>query len=222
MTYEETPAPEIKKRRGCFFYGCLSVVVLLFIVGIMALLLINYARNLINTYTDTSPMAMPGVEMPAADYAALEKRVETFKENLDQQKAVSPLVLSGEEINALIAHQPDTKGLKDRFHIAIEGDKIKGQVSIPLGELRLPFTKGRYLNGAAAFKASLQNGILMVTAESIEVKGKPLPETFMSEVRKENLAKDASRNPKHAEALRKIESLEVKDGKIIIKPRPSQ
>ena len=36
MTYEETPAPEIKKRRGCFFYGCLSVVVLLFIVGIMA------------------------------------------------------------------------------------------------------------------------------------------------------------------------------------------
>lgn len=167
-------------------------------------------------------MTLPKVEMPAAEYEALQKRVEAFKESLDKQKGVSALVLNGEEINALIANQPETIGLKDKFHIAIEGDKIKGQVSIPLGETGLPFTSGRYVNGSAAFKASLQNGVLIVTAESIEVKGKPLPETFMSEVRKENLAKDVYRDPKHAEALRKIESMEVKDGRIIIKPRENQ
>ncbi len=92
-------------------------------------------------------------------------------------------------------------------------------MSIPL---HLPFVKGRYLNGAASFKASLENGVLIVTAHSIEVKGKPLPEPFMSQLRNENLAKDAYRDPKNAESLRKIESIEVKDGKLTIKPRPNQ
>ena len=221
MTYEPTPAPETKKRRGCFFYGCLTVVVIFVMVGIMAILAVNYFKSLINTYTDTSPMALPKVEMPAAEYEALDKRVAAFKESLDKKKDVSPLVLTGDEINALIAGKPDTKQFKDKFHISIEGDKIKGQVSIPLGDTGIPFTKGRYLNGAAAFKASLQNGVLIVTADSIVVKGKPLPETFMARLRNENLAKDAYRDPKNAETLRKIESIEVKEGKVSIKPRAS-
>jgi hypothetical protein len=221
MTYDQTPAPEIKKRRGCFFYGCITVLVLVVIVGIMAVLAVNYFKNLINTYTDTGPMALPKVEMPAAEYEALDKRVHSFKESLDKQKGVEPLVLSGDEINALIASKPDTKQFKDKFQLSIEGDKIKGQVSIPLGDTGIPFTKGRYLNGASAFKASLQNGILIVTADSIVVKGKPLPETFMTRLRNENLAKEVYRDPKNAETLRKLESIEVKDGKISIKPRAS-
>ena len=222
MTYEQTPAPSGKKGRGCLFYGCLTSIVLLLIAGIMVVVAIQYVKSLINTYTDTSPMVLPKVEMPAAEYEALEKRVGEFKESLDKSNGVPALVLSGQEINALIANQPDAKVLKDKFHISLEGDQIKGQVSIPLGESHLPFTKGRYLNGAAAFKASLQNGILIVTANSIEVKGKPLPEAFMSQLRNENLAKDVYRDPKKAEALRKIESIEVKDGKLIVKPRESQ
>ncbi|MBI3851511.1 MAG: hypothetical protein HY298_14730 [Verrucomicrobia bacterium] len=221
MTYQQTPLPKTKKRRGCFFYGCLTVVVIAVVVGIMAVLAVNYVKNLINTYTDTSPMALPKVEMPAAQYEALDKRVTAFKESVDKKTNVSPLVLSGDEINALIANGTNTKQLKDRFYVSIEGDKIKGQLSIPLGETGIPFTKGRYLNGAASFKASLQNGVLIVTADSIVVKNKPLPETFMARLRNENLAKDVYRDPKNAETIRKIESLEVKDNKITIQPRAS-
>ena len=221
MNNEPGLAPPTKKRRGCFFYGCLSVVVLLLIVGLMAVLAVNYARNVINTYTDTSAMALPKVEMPAAEYEALEKRVGTFKESLEKPQGVLPLVLRGDEINAWIANQAETKELKGKFYVTIDGDKIKGQVSIPVGGWGIPFTKGRYLNGSAAFKVSLQNGVLIVTADSIVVNGKPLPETFMAKLRNENLAKDVYRDPKNAEALRKIESIEVKDGKVIVKPRQS-
>ena len=41
----------------------------------------------------------------------------------------------------------------------------------------------------------------------------------MKEIRKQNLAKDAYKDPKNAEMIRKLESLEVKDGKIILRVR---
>ena len=77
--------------------------------------------------------------------------------------------------------------------------------------------KGRYLNGEADLKASLTNGVLIVTLDSLEVNGKRVPDEMMANIRQENLAKDAYKNPKHAEILRKLESLEIKDGKMTIK-----
>ena len=41
----------------------------------------------------------------------------------------------------------------------------------------------------------------------------------MTELRKQNLAKDAYKDEKTSEMIRKLESLEVKDGKIILKVR---
>ena len=79
--------------------------------------------------------------------------------------------------------------------------------------------KGRYLNGEADLKASLKDGVLIVTLDSIEVNGKKPPDEIMNEMRKQNLAKDAYKDAKNAEMIRKLESLEVKDGKIILKVR---
>ena len=41
--------------------------------------------------------------------------------------------------------------------------------------------RGRYLNGEADFKASLSDGVLIVTLESVEVNGKKVPDEFMKE-----------------------------------------
>ena len=101
----------------------------------------------------------------------------------------------------------------------MEGDKLKAQISFPLEKLKIGMLKGRYLNGEAELKASLSEGILVVTLETLEVNGKRPPERFLSELRKQNWAKDAYNNPKNVEMIRRFESLEIKDGKIILKPR---
>jgi hypothetical protein len=44
----------------------------------------------------------------------------------------------------------------------------------------------------------------------------------MANLRQQNLAKDATKDPDNAEMIRRFESIEIKDGKIIIKPRPKQ
>lgn len=222
MTNDPAPAPvpQTKKPRGFLFYAAVAAGGLLLALALTTAALALYARSMIIAYTDTAASAMPVAEIPAADYEALEKRVEAFRTSLQQSSAVPELVLNADEINALLARKSDsTDRVSDMLRVTIDGDKIGGQVSLPLDKIGFPLPAGRYLNGSAAFKISMENGVLIITADSMTLKGKPLAEAIMSQLRSENLARNVYRKPKNAEALRKIESIQVKDGRIYIKPR---
>ncbi len=100
--------------------------------------------------------------------------------------------------------------------MTLTGDEVSGQVSIPLTQLNW-LKEGRYLNGQATFKISLESGVLSITARDIKVRGSSLPETFMSALRGQNLAPDSSKDPKMAEAIRNLESIQVTDSTVIVK-----
>jgi len=206
------PAP---KRRGCLFYGCLTAVVLLLIAGLMVFLAVRFARNTLDAYTDTKPMPLPKVELTDAEFQSLEERVKSFGATLKSGKPGAPLTLNEQEINALIARTANTKELADKVHVSLNGNEVKGQISIPLSGLGW-VGNGRYLNGEAVFKVGLENGALEVTAQSVTVKGNPLPESFMSRLRQENLAREATQDPKSAEAIRKLQSIQVENGEVTI------
>ena len=216
-----SPEPyEPRRQRGCFFYGCIiaSVMALLFVlaVGVGFYMLYRALGRWVDQYTATAPRELPKVEMPSEKRQTLKERVEAFRKSIDSGTPTAPLVLTSDDVNALIEDNPDLKG---KIYVTIEGDKLRGQVSFPLESLGLPLFHGRYLNGEAELKASLSNGLLLVTLESFEVNGQRPPEQFLANLRQQNLAEDAYKNPKNAEFLRKLESIEIKDGKIIIKPR---
>jgi hypothetical protein len=176
----------------------------------------RFVNQLVDEYTATAPRDLPKVEMPAEQRKILKDRVEAFRDAVKAGTPTEPLELTSNDLNALIEEEPDLKG---KIYVKIDGSEIKGQVSFPLEKIGLSMFKGRYLNGEADLKASLSDGILIVTLDSFEVNGKRPPDNVMTQIRQENLAKDAYKNPQNAEMLRKIESLEVKDGKIILKVR---
>jgi hypothetical protein len=216
--YDPEPAP---KQRGCFFYGCIAAIILVVLAVAVASLTGYYLYrkfvDAVKPYTSESPMALPKVEMPDAQREAIRKRVNDFKEALAADEPVEPLVLTSEDINALISSNPN---FKDHVHVKIDKDVIKGQVSLPIDTFlpMVPALRGRYVNGSAELKVALFNGVLVVTVDSLEVKGKPLPDDVMRGIRGHNFAENV-RNPDNARAFAKIESIEVKDGELIIKPR---
>ncbi|MDB6020127.1 MAG: hypothetical protein JWR19_4616 [Pedosphaera sp.] len=216
------------KKRGCFFYGCITSLVLLVIVLVVGFLGVRFALHKIDAmvaqYTDTQAMVMPKEEMPAAELEKLKARFAAFQVALDAHSNAVPLILTGPEINALLRSSPNMKAMHDSFYVAVEGDQIKGQLSLPLSQIKFPLVdlNGRYLNGAAVFKAVLTNDQLWVTIQQLEVKGKPVPEQFMTQFRNKNLAEDAQNNPTNSAAIRNFESIEIKDGKVIITPKPAQ
>ncbi|MBM3879602.1 MAG: hypothetical protein FJ387_07750 [Verrucomicrobia bacterium] len=211
---------QIRKGRGCFFYGCLAVVVLVLVGLLTTYFGFRYAvGKFADAYTETAPVALPKVELSAAEALELQQRVKAFKTAVDNGTAAEPLVLNERELNGLIATSPDLAEIKDRVYLSLEGDQVTGQVSIPLDKFPLARLRGRYLNGSATFAASLENGVLIVTLQSLDVKGQAVPEAFLMQMRKENLAKDAYRNPEAAAWIRKLDRLAIQDGRVTIAPR---
>ena len=217
------------RGRGCFFYGCVfagvGMLIMISLCGVGGFFMYKSLQNVVVEYTGTEPRPLPKVEVTKEEQAELRERVAAFRKALEAGDDTPPLELSSDDVNALIEQNGD---FKDKIYVKLDGDKIKGQVSLPLDEIgeNIPIfgrlVIGRYLNGEAEFKASIKDGEPIVRIESIEANGKTLPEELMKSLRTENLAKDARRNPENAEMFDKIESLEVKDGKLIIKARSKE
>ena len=223
MTNLQSPPPP--KRRGCFFYGCITSLAVLGVMAITIFFVTRYVINRVNRllaeYTETSPMALPKVKMPAEELKKLKDRMAAFDGAMESQSNTAPLILTDREINALLGSSPQLKDYRDEFYISLEGDQIKGQMSLPLdtfNKMPLLDLKGRYLNGTGILTATITNGTFYVSVKSLEVKGKPLPESFLGPLRQENLAKAFNRGT-NATAFERYESVQVKDGVLIIKAK---
>ena len=214
------PAPDAKKKRGCLFYAGIAAG-LLFLGGLAAAVALGgAAKRAIKAYTAADAAPLPAWTPPPGGFPGLEERVKIFKDALRSSQASAPLELSGDELNALIAREPVLKPLEGRLRVAIEGDRLEIRVSAPLEGSGIPFTGGRHFNGSTVLKISLDAGVFVVTADSVTVNGAPLPESVMSRLRNENLARDVYRRPQTAEVLRRIDSIRVKDGKLSVALRP--
>ncbi|MCX6900547.1 MAG: hypothetical protein NT105_17850 [Verrucomicrobia bacterium] len=214
--------PAAPKKRGCFFYGCLttiSIVVLLVIgVGGISYYSLSKFTSLAVAYTDTSPMQLPKVEVEPAVYAALQKRVKEFKAAMDAGKS-SLLMLTAEELNALVAGDAKSQW-KGRVWFTIKGGSVGCQLSMPLDSASavpgMSKLKGRYLNGSAVVRATMETGTLFVSLQSLEVKGKPLPAEILNAIRRENLAKNAANDRDVAAFIDRLASVGVQDDKLIL------
>jgi len=209
----------VKRRRGCIFYGCLTSCILVLVV--LAGLLLGYLK-ILNGFTDTKPMTLPTVDMSDSEMQQVRQRVDAFRNDIRSGRSPQPLTLTGNELNALIATDPNLQSLKGKLYAGIEGNQINGQISLPTSQVGLGIFIHRYINGSATFNLSLTNGILNLSAQSLTVKGHAIPEKYMQQVRAQNLAQGINNDPKASVGLNKLQSIEVKDGKIVIVPAPPQ
>ena len=217
---EQYQAPP--RRRGCFFYGCIiaSVLALLvaILVGILAFVAYRWANRMVDEYTAPRPYSFPRSKCQPRNVRSWTTGSRHFAKPWKWDTAIEPLVLTSDDFNALIEKNGEFKGT---VYVKIEGDQVKGRVSFPLDKLKLPFTmvKGRYLERRGRFQSIALRwradrpppGARGQRQESAR------PDT-MSDFRKENVVKDV-KDPKITAMLRKLESLEIKDGKIILKVR---
>jgi len=141
-------------------------------------------------------------EAAAAEPTTAEPTTEPMQE----------LVLTAEEINALIAAEEQLRG---RVFVRIEEGRVFGEVSIPTD--MIPGGGGRFFNADAEFDVSMRDGILEVRLTDASVKGERIPEAVLEGFSQENLAKDVYKDRENAEMLRKFESIEVVDDSIVLK-----
>ena len=222
---DETPKPRPeaqKPRRNCLFYGCVMGSLLLLVMLVAGLFGYRMLKRMLTDFTSTTPQPLPQVTISQAELEALQQRVEKFRGEVLQGTAPGPLSLSATELNALLNSDPDVQAWKGKLYVQMEANRLKAQVSLPMEQLGSPVPpvfKGRYLNGTAILDLGISNGLLRLTAQSLFVKGKQLPEGYMDKIRKQNLAQEVNTNPRVKAALERVKEIKIQDGKLVIVPK---
>src|ERR1051325_566768 len=98
-----------KKKRGCFFYGCLTLAIV-FLLGILGIFIIfRLGMNMLVKNTSASPLSFPQVEMKAEELKKTEDQVTLYQDDFKKGKRGQTLVLTDEQVNALIQNDPQMK-----------------------------------------------------------------------------------------------------------------
>ena len=214
----EPPTPA-KRQRGCLFYGCIAGAACLVAILLAFLLLLHMFKQALNQFTDTKPAPLPTVNLTQPEIEELQRKFDAFKDATSSGRPTPPLALSSDEINGLLANSPEFKDAKGKIYLKVEDDHLKAQVSVPMTNLGLTVFKGRYLNGTGTFKIAVQNGLLIISPMDLFVKGKPLPESYMVKIRQQNFATGINNNSQASVAFNKLQSIEMRDGKLTLVPK---
>ena len=142
------PAPS---GMGCFAKGCLTLIiagvilVAVFVGG--SFFLLNRA---IHVFTSTEPVQIQVRPATPAELQVAKAKLDTLRSAVRNHQE-STIEFSSNEINALIANEPEFRGAAGRARVAIAGSIASLDVSAPLGSMHWNRLKGRWFNGNIQF-----------------------------------------------------------------------
>jgi hypothetical protein len=151
MSVSTQPPPAPKKRRlGCLGCGCLvlALLAILFLGLITALGYYLYSgAMLITSATPSTVQTFDGGD--DIDKSARQKLAD-FDHDLHNHLAAT-IHLNANEINTLIAHDPDFTKNNIHFFVSLNDNQARVQTSVPTDILSYRWFPGRYLNGDVTF-----------------------------------------------------------------------
>jgi hypothetical protein len=218
-----TPAPPdaagapAAKQRGCLFRALVGLAILVALVVVGGYLGYRYAvHRVVAVYTEPAPLDLGEPGVSPAELGELHGRLASFAQALRNKRPTAPLVLTAQELTALVAGSPDFQRLGGRARFSIGGGEIEADLSLPLDRFGHP---GRWFNGSASFAVTLENGVLIATLRSASVRGQAVPGWIVEQLGQRNLAKNLYENPQTAAVIARLESIEVGEGRVTIVPR---
>ncbi len=213
-------APEKKSGgRGCFLYGCLSLVAV-FILGLVLVVVgvRHYINSTIEQFTAAEPETMEPATLPEAEMRQLQERLRNFGQALQQTNEAAQLSLETRELNAVIATETRFNEVKDRLRVELQDDGMVCRVSLPLDPLSnlifLSRLKGRHLNATLNVQVTVANGVLQTSLKSATVKGTAIPPELLARLEEKLPWQEIQQNPEIQEALARLGSLKIRDGRL--------
>lgn len=226
MSAQTYPAGSAPRKRGCFFYGCLTVVIVGLlagaVLGVAGYFLVKRLNQAVAEYTSTAPVDLPQVEMTDAEYETLDQRVKAFGAALEEGRPTEALTLTADELNVLLNRNQAMQAGKGRLHVIMTENEVSGQVSLPLD----PFAKGpllsqlrgRYFNGTVRLGVGMQSGRMVVRLLGAKVNDKTMPAELVRAVETYNFMDQVYQEPQAERFLSKIGSVEVTNSRLVITP----
>ena len=205
------------KKKGCFFWGCATFLLLAFITGICLFFVYKKINSTVNEFTSATPVEIASVKYTREERDIANKKVTAFVDIIKKGESVAQEEFTDRELNIYIdSHEK----LKNKLKLDFSGDKIKSALNIPLNEI--PMMNGRYLVGDAVLKVDCENGDLNIKIESLNVNAKQLPDSLLQAIKNMNFAKNFYDNPTSRPIAKRIKTIEMRDHKLFIEVNPEK
>ena len=217
-----TGAPPPQKSGGgcgCFGTGCLIALGVLLLLGlVVGIGGFFVAKQFRENLTADHPVPVPVFPATEAQYSAVTSRLRAFSDAIKAHQGAA-LELSADDLNTLVAKDPDYADLRGKLFFTIEQDLLGVQASAPLGDMPIVGTlfRGRYFNGKASGEITVSQGTLRFVPHTLEANGKRLGPDAMKGLTTrfdDSLQREIRRRPDAVKALSRIDTLDVGDGKV--------
>ncbi len=214
-------AQQEKRGRGCLFYLAIILALAGVVVIAAAWAGTHYSKRIVNEFTASQSMPMADIELSSDERVRLNDQISEFGTALRDGKAVEPLTLTVPQANAWIATDTRVVSLRHHFEFrSFSADQISGTMSYPGEQLGLMPLRGRFINATGTFSLEVRSNRIQFNAVSLSTPGgKAFPPTFAQAIRMRNLAAELNAMPQITNALKGVQSIEVRDGKLIILPK---
>ena len=223
-----TPPPVVvtkKKGMGCFGCGCLAVVVALLLLVALIAIGAYYTYNRLDALTSTTPESVPSFDGGDDVYQRTMQKVNTFSQALAQNQPGS-LELTADEINTLLAHEPELAANQAHVFVSMSGDRMKVQASLPTTLLPGGWFKGRFINGVVEFSPSFDPDTksLNLALHHLHTSSIDIPESTLASIQDAvnqlmNTQLQSSSSTKLL--LDHAKTIEVRDGNLEIETHPA-
>ena len=219
-TWIEPPPPQ--KGMGCFAKGCLILVVFAIILAIAccagiywgfkhdsAIVRGFYWLTQMHALAD-KPIAISRYEAPEPEIRAVIERWQNFEAAV-RARQPAEIELTANDLNDLIASNPDTR---DKMFAFIEGNRLRLQVSFPLGESL--GRSGYYFNGDVTMESDGVESLAYPRLTNITINGHRLPADLLDwRFRSRSLRDYFAENQYNW----RITTVQIANGKLILKTK---
>lgn len=158
----------------------------MFVVGLIALGLVFAGtwwllQGVVDRYTAPGPVSVE-VPTPSDDVVRSANDKLSRIQNAARIGEGETVQFTAEELNAIIARHPDFADWRGKMRVAMEGDIMTVEMSVPLREIDLPGIRERWLNGTAVFGLIYHEGSFNFSPRSLVANGRELPLNFLEGV----------------------------------------
>jgi hypothetical protein len=215
-------APPPRRGLGCFARGCLTLVVFAVALGIACFAgmywgLHRHSAIFHGLYWLTKAQAIAQTSVSVPQFTASDAQIQSVHERCEdfEQKAragqAAELELTPDDINTLIAANQDARG---KVFVSIDGDRLRCQASVPLGELI--GRSGYYFNGDIAVELKNAESLENPQLNRIIVNGEPVPPDLLNWKYRSKRLRDYLAEYRNGSG---VGAIEIRDGKLILKSR---
>src|SRR5207237_9770226 len=142
----QTPPPA-PSGMGCFAKGCLTLIIAgLALVAVFVGGTFFVLNRALNVFTSTQPVQIQLRQATPAERQVAKAKLDTLRSAARNHQEAT-IEFNADEINALIANEPEFHGARGHVRVAIANSIASLDVSAPLDSMHWKRLKGRWFNG---------------------------------------------------------------------------